>query len=58
MLEEAECRIAETIEVPKALGDVLEAIIGAIFIDCGKKFDLVWKVLYRLMKNEIRKLKI
>lgn len=57
MLEEAECRIAETVEVPKALGDVFEAIMGAIFIDSGKKFARVWQVIYRLMKSEIRKLK-
>lgn len=54
MLEETECRIAETVEVPKALGDVFEALIGAVFIDSGKKFALVWQVIYRLIKTEIR----
>lgn len=55
MLEEAECKIAETLEVPKALGDVFEALIGAVFLDSGKSLPIVWKVIYRLMKKEICK---
>ena len=38
----------EMIEVPKVLGDVLEAIMGAIFIDSGHNLETVWKVYRRL----------
>lgn len=55
LLEEEECSIAETIDVPKALGDIFEAVIGAVFLDCGRKLDVVWRVVYRLMKTEICK---
>lgn len=54
LLEEHECKIAETVDVPKALGDLFEALIGAVFIDSGGSFAVVWKVIYTLMKNEIR----
>lgn len=53
LLEEHETRLAETVNVPKALGDVFEALIGAVFLDCGRNLSVVWKVIYRLMKNEI-----
>lgn len=29
------CRMAEYVDVPKALGDIFEALIGAIFLDSG-----------------------
>lgn len=29
------CRMAEYVDVPKALGDIFEAIIGAVFLDSG-----------------------
>ena len=38
----------EMIEVPKVLGDVLEAIMGAIFIDSGHDLETVWRVYRRL----------
>ena len=41
----------ELIEVPKVLGDVLEAIIGAIYIDSGHDLETVWKVYLRLCPN-------
>lgn len=40
-------------EVPKVLGDVFEALAGAIFIDSDRSLDAVWKVFYRLMQHEI-----
>jgi len=41
----------EEIEVPKVLGDVFEAIIGAIFIDSGHDLVTVWKIYRRLCPN-------
>lgn len=55
LLEEKECKIAESVDVPKALGDLFEALLGAIFIDSGKNFSTVWRCIYRLMANEICK---
>lgn len=40
-------------EVPKALGDVFESVAGAIFLDSGMSLDAVWRVYYRMMRNEI-----
>lgn len=45
--------MAEDVDVPKALGDIFESLAGAVFIDSGKSLDTVWRVFYRLMKNEI-----
>ena len=38
----------EMIEVPKVLGDVLEAVMGAIYIDSGHDLEMVWRVYRRL----------
>lgn len=35
------------------LGDVIEAIFGAVFLDSGNSLSQTWKVIYRLMKKEI-----
>ena len=40
-------------EVPKALGDVFESVAGAIYLDSHMSLDAVWKVYYRMMRNEI-----
>lgn len=50
--------ISESIEVPKTLGDVFEALIGAIYLDSGKNLNETWRVIYNLMKNEIGKLTV
>ena len=31
-------------EVPKVLGDLFEAIVGAVFVDCGHDLATVWRV--------------
>lgn len=41
------CGMAECVDVPKALGDIFEALIGAIFLDSGNDL-LVSLVVYRL----------
>lgn len=53
LLAEHECEEVEDVEVPKALGDVFESVAGAIYLDSGRSLDAVWKVYYRMMKNEI-----
>nr|WJM99459.1 endoribonuclease dicer 2 [Ips calligraphus] len=45
--------LAEYIDVPKTLGDIFEALAGAIYLDSGKSLETVWKVFYRLMWKEI-----
>uniref|UniRef100_A0A8D8W370 Endoribonuclease Dicer n=1 Tax=Cacopsylla melanoneura TaxID=428564 RepID=A0A8D8W370_9HEMI len=46
-------RTAEHVDVPKALGDVFEALIGAVYIDSGKDLSRVWYLLYNIMKKEL-----
>lgn len=53
LLEEEECNMAEYVDVPKALGDLFESVIGAIYLDCNKDLNIVWEILYALMHNEI-----
>lgn len=53
LIEERECNAAENVDVPKVLGDVFESIVGAIYLDCGKNLNTVWKVVYNLMREEI-----
>ncbi|KAK6635205.1 hypothetical protein RUM44_000456 [Polyplax serrata] len=52
-LEENDCLMAETVTVPKALGDLFESLAGAVFLDSGNSLETVWRVYYRLMKQEI-----
>nr|AIY24625.1 dicer 2 [Graminella nigrifrons] len=53
LCEEYQTMLSESIEVPKALGDVFEALIGAVYLDSGKNLDVVWKIIFNLMKSEI-----
>ena len=53
LLEEGEVHIAESVEVPKALGDLFESLAGAIYLDSGLNLQEVWRVFYSLMRNEI-----
>ena len=34
----------ELVKVPKVLGDLLESILGAVFLDSGHSLSTVWKV--------------
>ncbi|XP_030459477.1 ribonuclease 3-like protein 3 [Syzygium oleosum] len=38
------------IDVPKALANVVESTIGAVFIDCNFSLDTVWKVFQSLLE--------
>lgn len=51
-LSDFECPTVQEIDVPKVLGDLFESIAGAIFVD-SMSIDTVWRVFYRLMKNEL-----
>lgn len=44
LMEETDvsCKMAEYTDVPKALGDVFEAIIGGIFLDSGNDLEVYW----------------
>ncbi|KAH9630165.1 hypothetical protein HF086_004871, partial [Spodoptera exigua] len=53
LIDEEECPIAQYVEVPKVLSDILEALVGAIFLDSGGDLTKVWSVVYRIMHNEI-----
>lgn len=54
LIAECDDNIAEYIDVPKMLGDVFEAIIGAIFMDTHFNLKKTWCVIYRLMQIEIQ----
>ena len=40
----------EDLDPPKALGDVLESIAGALFLDCGMSLETVWLKFYPFFK--------
>lgn len=52
---ETESKMAEYTEVPKTLGDILEAIIGGVFLDSGNNLKETWRVIYRLLQDELDK---
>ncbi|KAK3157823.1 hypothetical protein QOZ80_2AG0128560 [Eleusine coracana subsp. coracana] len=43
----------DTCKVPKVLGDIMESITGAIFIDTDFNVDLVWKIVEPLLSPMI-----
>ena len=43
------------VEVPKALGDLFEAVAGAMYVDCGEDLDRVWEVYLPILKPSIGK---
>lgn len=48
LINETECPELLNVEVPKVLGDILEAIVGAVFIDSKMDLQVVWSVYTRL----------
>lgn len=50
---ESECGPAESIDIPKSLGDIFESIVGAVYLDSGLSLEKTWKVIYLLMKDEL-----
>ncbi|KAL7037571.1 hypothetical protein ACKWTF_009277 [Chironomus riparius] len=55
MSTENDTSIAKSIEVPKALGDIFESIVGAIYLDTNLSLKKTWDVIYKLMQHEIHK---
>ncbi|EEZ99277.1 dicer-2 isoform X1 [Tribolium castaneum] len=53
LLEEDEMNIAEYVDVPKVLGDIFEALAGAIYLDSNKDLKTVWRVFYKIIWREI-----
>lgn len=45
--------IAQKIEIPKVLGDMLESLIGAVYLDSGNSLQTTWNFIYNLMEYEI-----
>lgn len=44
---------SEQVEVPKALGDLFEAVAGAIYLDCGADLERVWEIYLPILKPSI-----
>ncbi|XP_034109801.1 endoribonuclease dcr-1 [Drosophila albomicans] len=44
--------ISQNVDVPKALGDVLEALIAAVYLDC-RNLETTWQVIYKLFEPEL-----
>jgi endoribonuclease Dicer len=53
LLEEKDLNMAEYVDVPKVLGDVFEALAGAVYLDSNKDLKTVWRVFYKIMWKEI-----
>lgn len=47
--------MAEDIEVPKVLGDIFESLVGAVFLDSDMSLDVVWRIFYPFVRDEIGK---
>ncbi|EDV54938.1 endoribonuclease Dicer [Drosophila erecta] len=48
-----EFNMSTNVDVPKALGDVLEALIAAIYLDC-RDLQRTWEVIFNLFKPELQ----
>lgn len=53
LIQEEECSMADYVDVPKALGDIFESLVGAVFLDSGNSLERTWSVIYNLMSEEI-----
>jgi len=53
LIEENNCYAAESIDVPKALGDLFESLIAAIYLDCNRDLKFVWKICYKYLEKEL-----
>ncbi|XP_066938837.1 endoribonuclease Dicer-like [Macrobrachium rosenbergii] len=45
----------EEIEVPKSLGDLIESIIGAVYLDSNRDLEITWNVVSVLMGDVFQK---
>ncbi|CAG9860697.1 unnamed protein product [Phyllotreta striolata] len=53
LMEEDEVYMAESVDVPKVLGDVFEAVMGAVYFDSNFDLSKVWNIAYKIMWKEI-----
>jgi len=50
-INEEETPVMEYIEVPKVLGDLVESLMGAIYLDSGLDMNAVWRSFNVLFPN-------
>ncbi|CRK99124.1 CLUMA_CG012128, isoform A [Clunio marinus] len=55
---EDDASTAESVDVPKVIGDIFESIVGAIFLDSGLNLETTWNVIYRMMKKELHEFQV
>ena len=53
-LDSEEIEVDE-IDPPKVLGDVLESLAGAVFVDSGCSLESVWQVFHSMFEERIGK---
>ena len=46
---------SEEVEVPKVLGDLFEAVAGALYVDCEQNLNKFWQVYLPILKPSIGK---
>ena len=51
--DEVQNEEGSSIEMPKILGDILEALFGAIYLDSGRDLNVVWRILYSMISEEL-----
>lgn len=44
------------VPAPKVLGDLFEALTGAVFVDCGGDLELTWRVLQPFLAPHLAQL--
>lgn len=53
MVEDGDEEEVEEVDPPKVLGDLLESLAGAIFLDSGMNLETVWRVFRPLFQSKI-----
>ena len=53
LFNESDCPCLEQVEIPKALGDIVESLIGAIYLDTKHDLAQVWRVLEMLFGDRL-----
>jgi endoribonuclease Dicer len=43
---------------PKVLGDIFEALAGAVFVDCGGDMDVSWRVFQPFLARHLAQLSL
>jgi endoribonuclease Dicer len=50
---ENDTQSAESVDVPKVIGDIFESIVGAVYLDSGMNLETTWSVIFKLLKDEL-----